>query len=209
LSATNHALDRSMRELVNKRMRPTIAYSPVDTAVILVAPQLDLLTGGVSNLATLLRAARGADIAVVYAPLAPPTQGSRHLTVSQQAILDADLLKVGSPGGQIHPELAAARDDIVLEPFTGLSAFTNPGLSTALENRGLHRVIIAGARTDIEVDSTARDATEAGLHVSVISDCCTGSSHDRHEAAVVTTLPRLVHAVLTLDDLARFGIALA
>lgn len=60
---------------------------------------------------------------------------------------------------------------------------------------------------DIEIDSTARDATEAGLHVTVVSDCCIGSSPDRHEAAIVTTLPRLVHAVLTLEDLARFGVS--
>jgi nicotinamidase-related amidase len=210
MSVANQTLDRGMRELVSRRMRPTIAYSSADTALILVAPQTDLLTGEVSRgVASLLRGARGTGIAVLYSPLAPPTEGRRLLAPSQKAILDAALLESGSPGAQIHPDLAAEHDDIVLEPFTSLSAFVNPALLATLVDRELHRVIIAGARTDIEVDSTARDATEAGLHTTVISDCCTGSSLDRHQASVNITLPRLIHAVLTLADLPKFGIPLA
>ncbi|CAM3614287.1 cysteine hydrolase family protein [Smaragdicoccus niigatensis] len=201
MNVVNRMMDRSMRGFIAARMRPHLHYGSADTAVILVAPQSDLLAGDVSNLTRLVGVARDAGITVIYAPMAQPEGGRPTLTPSQQAILEAGILRAGTRGADIHPELAATEDDIVLEPFAGLSAFTNPELFAALAASQLGRVIVAGARTDIEVDSTARDALEAGLHTTVVSDCCTGSNPAAHQATVGTTLPRLVHAVLTLADL--------
>lgn len=201
MTAVNQVMDRAMRGLVAARMRSQIAYTATDSVMILVAPQRDLIVGEASNLAQLVRTARAAGISVIYAPMAQPDVGWKDPTPSQRAISDAGLLRAGSPGAEIHPALHAAEGDIVLPPFHGLSAFAHTGLALTLAGTRCDRVIIAGARTDIEIDSTARDATEAGLHTTVVSDCCTGSSREGHDATVTTTLPRLVHAVLTLDDL--------
>lgn len=190
-----------MRGFVRARMRPGITYAATNTAVILVAPQPDL-SPDIPSLVRLVGTARAAGIGVIYAPMGQAAADG-PVSPSQQAINDAGLLRPGSPGAAVHPGLIVAEDDTVLEPFRGMSAFTNPALAATLADAGLDRVIIAGSRTDIEVDSTARDALEAGLHTTVISNCCTGSSRTGHLAAVTTTLPRLVHAVLTLDDIAR------
>jgi nicotinamidase-related amidase len=197
----NQVADHAMRALVAARMRPRTRY-PAATAVILVAPQQDLLAGAVPNVAQLLHMSRAAHLTVIYAPMARPAVDWAVQTPSQRAISDHDSLRAGSPGAAIHPNLSPATDDTVLAPFAGLSAFTNTALGTTLAAAHLDHVIIAGCRTDIEVDSTARDATEAGLHTTVVSDCCVGSSPQGHQATVTTTLPRLVHAVVTLDDLA-------
>ncbi|WP_020102154.1 isochorismatase family cysteine hydrolase [Mycobacterium sp. 360MFTsu5.1] len=201
MTIVNQVMDRAMRGLVATRMRSQIAYTATDSAVILVAPQRDLLVGEASNQARLVRTARAAGISVIYAPMTQPYDGWTNPTPSQQAIGDAGLLRPGSPGADIHPALSAAEGDIVMPPFEGLSAFAHTALALTLASRQCDHVIIAGARTDIEVDSTARDATEAGLHTTVVSDCCTGSSREGHDGTVKTTLPRLVHAVLTLSEL--------
>ena len=202
MTVVNQVIDRAMRGLVAVRMRSQIDYTASNSAVILVAPQRDLI-GDAPALAGLVNMARAAGISVIYAPMGQPTDGWTNPTPSQQAINDAGLLRAGSPGADIHPTVAPAEDDIVMPPFTGLSAFTLPTLGLTLAGMHLDHAIIAGARTDIEIDSTARDATEAGLHTTVVSDCCTGSSPEGHHATVCTTLPRLVHAVLTFADLTQ------
>lgn len=201
MSVVNTVLDRTMRGLVTVRMRHHTNYSATNTAVILVAPQQDLLAGTVSTVVRLVHMARGAGIRLICAPKAQPVADWAVQTRSQRTIADAGLLRAGSPGADIHPALGPLDDGDVLQPFPGLSAFTNTALYATLAGAHLDHVIIAGSRTDIEVDSTARDATEAGLHTTVVSDCCTGSSPDGHRATVQTTLPRLVHAVVTLADL--------
>ncbi|MDZ7883970.1 MAG: isochorismatase family cysteine hydrolase [Mycobacterium sp.] len=201
MTVINQVADRAMRALVAARMRRRARY-PAATAVLVVAPQQDLLTGAAPNLAQLLIMSRAAHLTVIYAPMARPAVDWAVQTPSQRTISDHDSIRAGSPGATIHPHLRPAPDDTVLTPFAGLSAFTNTALSETLATAHLDHVIIAGCRTDIEVDSTARDATEAGLHTTVVSDCCVGSSPQGHRATVTTTLPRLIHAVLTLDDLA-------
>lgn len=200
MSMVNHSMDRAMRLFVGMRMRPQLTYSAERTALILVAAQRGLLGDNVANMADLARLARSSGVTVIHAPLGVDVAGSGCRTPAQQAILDAAVIQSESPGADIHPDLAAV-SDIVLEPFTALSAFANPALSAALASHGVDRVIVAGARTEIEIDSTARDATEAGLHTTVVSDCCRGATPRGHQTTIGTTLPRLVHAVLTLDDL--------
>lgn len=201
MTIVNDVADRAMRGLVAMRMRQRAPYPAANTAVIVVAPQRDMLGGAAANVAQLLGMARAARLGVIYAPLARPAAHWGAQTPSQRSIGDADLLRPGSPGADIHPALTPGTDDQVLQPFHGLSAFTNAALATTLAEAHVDHVLIAGSRTDIEVDSTARDATEAGLHTTIVSDCCAGSSPHGHQTTVRTTLPRLVHAVVTMADL--------
>lgn len=201
MTALNHAVDLAMRRFVTAIMRKGRTYPATETALVLVATQTDLLTGDLAPLVQLAQSARELGITVIHAPMVRPPADKPNLTPAHRALHEADQLRAGTPGAQFHPDLTPSANDVVLEPFTGLSAFSNIQLADTLSTRRLHRVIIAGARTDIEIDSTARDATESGLHTTVIADCCNGTSPDGHRMTVLTTLPRLVHAVLTLDEL--------
>ncbi|OZE93188.1 hypothetical protein CH299_27970 [Rhodococcus sp. 14-2686-1-2] len=197
MSIFNTAIDRTMRGLVTWRMRPQIAYGAKDTAIIVVTPRPNMHPDDLPNGARLMRWARNAGICVIIT------------TTTRSADVDAPVSPPPSSGDGLDPRLVAAPDsptvlaenEMALEPFPGLSAFTNPSLSTTLADRHLDRVIVVGSRTDIEIDSTARDALESGLHTTVIGDCCTGSSPAGHRATIDITLPRLVHAVMNIDDL--------
>ncbi|MEV6657276.1 cysteine hydrolase family protein [Nocardia fluminea] len=195
MSVFNTSVDRLMRGLVVRRMRPQIRYDRGDTAIIVVTSARAVRPGELPNGEELMRWARAADISVFSTStnqLADTGASPKRRSGDEFDDLPADALDLRS---------GLAANDVVLDPFPGLSAFTNPALLTALADRQLDRVIIVGSRTDVEIDSTARDATEAGLHTTVISDCCTGSSAVGHRATVDITLPRLVHAVLTLAEL--------
>ncbi|MGB6183033.1 MAG: isochorismatase family protein [Rhodococcus sp. (in: high G+C Gram-positive bacteria)] len=178
MSIFNAGVDRAMRGLVTWRMRPRIAYSATDTAVLIVTSGPGVHPDDIPNGARLMRWARAAGISAIVTSRDRP----------------ADCDAPDPPRGL--PETV-----VILEPFPGLSAFTNPSVSATLADKHLDRVIIAGSRTDIEIDSTARDAIESGLHTTVVGDCCTGSSSAGHRATVDVTLPRLVHAVMNIDDL--------
>lgn len=182
MRVVNTSIDRLMRGLVTRRMRPHIVYSPKDTAIIVVTTAQNVRIGDLPNGVRLSKWARAADITVVST--------SRG--------------RLGG-NGSTDPNAFRPPDEVALDSFPGLSAFTNPTLATTLADSGFDRAIVVGSRTDIEVDSTARDATELGMHTTVISDCCTGSSPAAHRATVDVTLPRLVHAVLTIAELSELN----
>ncbi|MGY3555493.1 cysteine hydrolase family protein [Williamsia sp. R60] len=197
MSVFNTAVDRVMRGLVAWRMRPQNTYHPSHTAVIVVAPTHNTRPDSPPNGVRLRRWARKADITVIVAS----RDQSAAIDAAEQS---ADRGAGGEPVQPVQPvdeSVDLADNELLIAPFPGLSAFTNPALLAALTDRQIDRVIVAGARTEIEVDSTARDALEAGLHTTVVSDCCVGFSPAGHKSTIDITLPRLVHAVLTLDEL--------
>jgi nicotinamidase-related amidase len=201
----NRTANRAAKGLAVAVLRRQLSYGSDDTAVVLVGTQRDLLTdpGVVAKLVDLTAAARASGLPVVYALALPPTpeNGIRYPTPSQRALLKGDLLRPGTPGADIHPDLAPQRDDIVMTPSAALSAFAGTELAARLSALGAGRIVVAGARTDVEVESTARDAVELGLQTTVVSDCCAGTSAGNHRASIATTLPRVVHGVLTLHHL--------
>ena len=201
----NRTANRAAKGLAVGMLRRQLSYGSDDTAVVLIGTQRDLLpdVGMVARLVRLTAAARAAGLPVVYTLALPPTpeNGIRYPTPSQRALLAGGLLRPGTPGADIHPDLTPQRDDVVMKPGAGLSAFAGMELGARLSALGAERIVVAGARTDVEVESTARDAVELGLQTTVVSDCCTGTSPWNHHASIATTLPRVVHGVLTLDHL--------
>ena len=104
MKVVNHVVDRAMRRLVAARMRPQTRYCAANTALMLVAPQRDLLAGAVPNVAQLLQISRAAHLRIIYAPMARPAVNWAAQTPSQRAISDLDALRAGSPGAAIHPK---------------------------------------------------------------------------------------------------------
>ena len=204
-SLFNRTANRAAKGLAVAILRRQLRYGSDDTAVEMVGTQRDVLADAavVARLVRLVAAARAAGLPVVYTLAVPPTpeNGIRYPTPSQRALLADQLLRPGTPGADIPSDLAPQRDDIVLKPGAPLSAFAGTELATRLLALGAERIVVAGARTDVEVESTARDAVELGLQTTVVSDCCTGTSPWNHHASIATTLPRVVHGVLTLDHL--------
>ena len=91
------------------------------------------------------------------------------------------------PGTKLWPELRWKAGD--LEAIkSGASAFF-PGkcdLHDQLIPLGIDTLLITGAVTNICCESSARDATELGYKVIMVSDALSGHAHGLHEATLAT-----------------------
>jgi nicotinamidase-related amidase len=70
----------------------------------------------------------------------------------------------------------------------GTSAFFpgNCSLPRQLAAHDITSILIAGTVTNVCCESSARDATELGYEVTMVSDGCHGHSHGLHEASLAT-----------------------
>ena len=82
---------------------------------------------------------------------------------------------------QIHPALAPAGDEPVLEKTT-IGAFATTNLHELLQASGVGRVIVAGVATSGTVLSTARWAFDVGYEVTVCADACADPDPKAHAA---------------------------
>ncbi len=115
-----------------------------------------------------------------------------------------------SPGGSINipeefarlaPELGQQPQDHIVEKRTW-GAFVNTSLQDHLTSQGVTQVVMAGIATSIGVESTARQAYEAGFNVTLALDAMTDTNADAHENSVTRIFPRLGETGNTQDILA-------
>ncbi len=92
----------------------------------------------------------------------------------------------GTKGAEICEELADVVDDesdlIVTKHH--YSAFDQTSLLTALRTKLVTEVYICGILTNVGVYSTAADAVQHGLQVTLVEDCLGYRSEDKHEEAL-------------------------
>ena len=157
-------------------------------------------------------------------PMAEVVQRSRALTDAFRAKnLPVVLVNVGGvpPGrtgqtrshGQLPPgwsdlvpELDARPDDILVTKRTW-GAFTGTGLQARLEELGVTQVVVAGVATSIGVESTARQAHELGLNVTLPVDAMTDMSAEAHQNSLERIFPRLGETGSTEEVVALLGSA--
>jgi nicotinamidase-related amidase len=96
------------------------------------------------------------------------------------------------PAGWDHivPELDAQECDLRVTKHNW-SAFHGTDLDTQLRRRGVTQIVLAGIRTSIGVESTAREAFAHGYHVTLATDAMADSSLPMHENSVERVFPRL------------------
>ena len=114
----------------------------------------------------------------------------------------SDLL---APGRQkIWPELETAPQDITLVK-NRYSAFSRDAsqLEQALRSRGIDTLLVAGTKTNVCCDSTARDAMMLGFKAVLVSDCCAALSDDEHRAALETFIQQFGDVMTAEEALAR------
>lgn len=87
---------------------------------------------------------------------------------------------LGTPGEEIIDELKPDKDDYIIHKprYSGYNYTDMPLLLSGLRKTNL---IICGVCTDICVYSTAKDASQAGYHVVVVSDACAASREKYQE----------------------------
>ena len=93
------------------------------------------------------------------------------------------LLVRGEAGWDIVPELAPAADEAVIDKV-GTGAFFATELEHRLRVQGIEQVVLVGVTTGVCVSTTAREASDRGFHVLVLSDCCAEPDPRMHEIAL-------------------------
>jgi ureidoacrylate peracid hydrolase len=104
---------------------------------------------------------------------------------------------------QVWPELDTAAEDIIIAK-NRYSALV-PGSSTlerVLRALGVDTLLIAGTKTNVCCESTARDAMMLDFKVVLVSDCCAALSDDEHRATLETHIQQFGD-VATAEEVLR------
>jgi nicotinamidase-related amidase len=84
-------------------------------------------------------------------------------------------------------------------------AFPHTDLDAYLKKLGVTQVVMAGVSTSIGVESTARQAYEAGFNVTIAIDAVTDMNPDTHINSVTRIFPRLGETGTTQEIIALLG----
>jgi nicotinamidase/pyrazinamidase len=95
-----------------------------------------------------------------------------HGSFSAQGGIWPEHCVAGTTGAELHPDLDAARVDVIVDkgrdPSTeGYSGFDGTDLATILRERGIDKLTVAGLATDYCVRATALDALREGFAVTL------------------------------------------
>lgn len=113
-------------------------------------------------------------------------RGKVPIVVVQHHFPQADkpFFQKGTPGWELHPEVAGRpRDALVEKTLPG--SFTGTALQEWLRERDIGTVTIAGYMTHMCCDTTAREAVHRGFAVEFLSDA-TGTLPVSNSAGAVT-----------------------
>jgi len=93
------------------------------------------------------------------------------------------LLVRGEPGWDIVPELTPSQGEAIVDkPGTG--AFFATDLEHRLRVQRIEQLVLVGVTTGVCVSTTAREASDRGFHVLVLSDCCAEPDQRTHAIAL-------------------------
>jgi ureidoacrylate peracid hydrolase len=104
------------------------------------------------------------------------------------------------PGQRPWPDLEIADDDIrlVKNRYSALIPGSSP-LERVLRSRRIENLLIAGTKTNVCCEATARDAMMLDFRVVLVSDCLAALSDDEHRATLETFIQQFGD-VLTADE---------
>lgn len=98
------------------------------------------------------------------------------------------------------PEIDKQPEDHVVTKYTW-GAFRNTDLEDHLKKLGVTQVVIVGLATSIGVESTARQAHECGLNVTIAIDAVTDMNADAHVNSLARIFPMLAETGTTQNIL--------
>ena len=109
-------------------------------------------------------------------------------------------LAPGADGQKIWPELDVAPEDaqIFKNRYSALIAGSS-SLESLLLGQGIDTLLIAGTKTNVCCESTARDAMMLDFKTVMLSDCCAALSDEEHRATLETMIQQFGD-VMTLDE---------
>lgn len=109
-------------------------------------------------------------------------------------------LAPGAEGQKLWHELVTGEDDHFV--FKNRYSALIPGssqLERVLRSHGVRNLLIAGTKTNVCCESTARDAMMLDFNVIMVADCMAALSDDEHRATLETVIQQFGD-VMTVDE---------
>ena len=103
-------------------------------------------------------------------------------------------LEKGSPGWNIHPAIAPASKDIVVQKWTP-DSFFNTNLEAELNAKNIKNILIAGLQTEYCIDTTCRRAFSLGYDVTLVRD-----AHSTWDNDILNSRQIIEHHNLVLGE---------
>ena len=105
----------------------------------------------------------------------------------------ADACKQGEWGVEISDIFHKEVNDTV---FTrnNISAFENTPLTKILEEKGVSKIVLGGALTDVCIETSMRQAYDKGLKVTTVTDACVTWDDENQTYLVNKTFPMFSQA---------------
>jgi nicotinamidase-related amidase len=108
----------------------------------------------------------------------------------------------GTTGLDLAKELDVKAGDYRILNKRRYDAFLGTDLETLLRSHRIENLLVTGVRTDICVTSTVQHARNLDFRCYVLRDCVTGTSAERHEAALLC-LSHVFGYVVSLADVEK------
>lgn len=136
--------------------------------LLVIDIQRDYFPGGACPLVDPEAATAAArEVLDVFRAAGDPVVHLRHVWDSP----DATFMRPGTPGQEIHPLVAPADGEPVIDK-TEPNGFLGTDLAEVLERLGVDHLHVAGMMSSMCVDATVRAAADLGQNVTVVHDAC-------------------------------------
>jgi nicotinamidase-related amidase len=154
----------------------------------------------IPSIATLLDAARAAEVAVVHCLIQkrPDNRGSNtnaRLFMAGKSFA-ADLTP-GSPGASVLPEFGPEPSDLILTRTHGVGPMTGTDLDSVLRNLNIKTIVGVGVSVNIAIQNFAMDAVNRGYQFVLPRDAVSGYPREYAESIIDNTLSLLATVTTT------------
>lgn len=193
--------------------------APTKTALVVIDMQNTFLRPGapvevpmgreiVANINRLSARLRQIGVPVIWVTHANSSTGDKsdwpgffdHFVAAEVRQKTIHGLAPGAEGQKIWPELDVAPEDaqIFKNRYSALIAGSS-SLESLLRRDGIDTLLIAGTKTNVCCESTARDAMMLDFNTVMLSDCCAALSDEEHRATLEIIIQQFGD-VMTLDE---------
>jgi nicotinamidase-related amidase len=153
-----------------------------------------------------LATARRADIPVIYVVVrfreGYPEVSPRNKLF--QNIKAAGRLREGTPGAEIHPQVAPRSGEVIVTKRR-VGAFSTTDMETMLRAKGVTHLVLMGIATSGVVLSTVRWAADADYEITVLADCCADADEEVHRVLTQKVFPRQATVATAAEFLRAIG----
>ena len=177
-----------------------------NSALLVMDVQRDIVavaddgSGYLPRLRGAIDGARAAGIPVIYVVMGlrpgDPEVSPRNRTMAN--LVRAGLLIQGTPGAEIHHEVAPRQGEIVVTKRRG-SAFSGSDLDLVLRARDIDSLVLTGIATSAVVLSTLWHAIDLDFGLTVLADACLDTDPEVHRMLTEKLFPQWAD-VLAVED---------